>query len=205
MLARIAMFASSYIPLYVLLAVKYFTDALWGDIEWNCFGNVVLAVLFTVSAGTGVLLWRISSRAYTETVDEMEVGRSHSRFFIESIVGDATPGLFSYLALYLMPCLNMSVARVSDVIVMLIVMLVVGFIYLKMRITYLNPMLLLYGYRSYGCIATEALIDSRGNEGRPGELHSEILVCKGVDPLLAGHSYKGKRFHDFIMVDYYGS
>jgi len=200
MFARVAMFVSSYIPLYVLLVVKYAADAIWGGSEWSVFGNVAAMALIAVSAASGVLLWMISSRTYAAAIEEKGTGYSHSQFHIVSVAGNTTPDLLNYFALYFMPCLNMSIARVSDAVVMLVVMVVVGFVYLKERVTHLNPMLLLYGYRSYGCVASEVRIDGKGDEIALGDAHSEMFMRKGADPLIAGQTYDGKRHHDFIMV-----
>ncbi len=154
MWSNVILFISSYIPLYVLLILKGILEritneghfiniaAVFMDTDWlnECLTWATL-LLIVVTVVSWVYLAVILSR-----------GENNKSYVIRSIEDKTGNFYFSYVSVYLLPCLGLSLNRIVDCFVLLFVMLIIGYIYIAGNLIYINPIATLMGYRIYDCV-----------------------------------------------------
>ena len=113
-------------------------------------------------------------------------------YTIVNIKDETGSMFFGYISIYLISCLGLSLNNIVDVFVLLFLMLLVGYIYIANNLTYINPMLQLFGYRLF--IGT-VHHDSTGNE-----FHSVMLSPKSLN-VKEGKRYQGSGKEDFIYLN----
>lgn len=139
---RLRMFISSYFPLYTILLILY-------NNEFNSFckmKNIIkfndvkisIFILFLI----GLCLISIITCIDLITTKGIE---NHVITSIES-TGDT---IISYLMTYIVPILSINPNENEKLIVNIILYLLIGFMYVKLKIVYLNPLWLFCGYYIY--------------------------------------------------------
>lgn len=122
---RCRMFASSFAPLFALLALR--------------FTPLGLRLAFGLLSGLSFLdtLWLV-------IVVPRQVGPSPYRVQSVEDRGDQVAG---YLATYLLPFLVLPVPTVTDLIAYGLFLFIVGVVTVRSRLTHINPTMYLFGYR----------------------------------------------------------
>jgi hypothetical protein len=145
---RIAMFSSSYVPLFGLLAYKNRdTPRIW----------VILGVI-AVGSLLGLLVVMLSKRG--ERGPALTVAHSAPK--------DAD--VLAYTAVYLVPFLNVDLAKADGAVILVVFLLVLGVVYVNSSMLFVNPVLSLAGYRSF------SITDEDGHE------YSLITHRREVEP-----------------------
>lgn len=124
---RVALFFSSYAPLFGLLAYTNRSDAL----VWHVLAGV------TVASIVGLLIVMSSKRK--ERGPRLKVRHSRPKD------GD----VLAYTATYLVPFLGLDLAKSDDVVVFCGFLLVIGIVYVNSDMLFVNPLLSIAGYHSF--------------------------------------------------------
>lgn len=191
---RILLFMSSYIPLYILLITKNILERI------SCGGRFVLnaeklkninlfdeindyaiCVLVVLSIISWIYLRKISKRR----------GSVHY-YDIVNIEDQSGNVYFNYISIYLLSCMGLTLNSIVDVFVLLFLMVVVGFVYIQNRMTYMNPTLQFLGFKIYECT-----IQSCSNE----KLIKTIIIANKEMYLCVGARIKGSGNEDFVCVE----
>ena len=191
MFRRVMLFVSSYIPLYILLILKNIVEriktisgfflqlksATFFD-EINDYALVILLLMSVVSV---IYLFRL-----TKKTDDSHL------YEVEKINDQTGTVYFNYISVYLLSCIGLSLNSMADVFVLVFLMLLIGFIYVSNRMTYMNPVLQLFQYRIY----EGTLFSSSTNT----EIKNAIVICH-KDLLIEEHKkYWGSAKDDFIYI-----
>jgi len=191
MFRRVMLFVSSYIPLYILLILKNIVEriktisgfflqlksATFFD-EINDYALVILLLMSVVSV---IYLFRL-----TKKTDDSHL------YEVEKINDQTGTVYFNYISVYLLSCIGLSLNSMADVFVLVFLMLLIGFIYVSNRMTYMNPVLQLFQYRIY----EGTLFSSSTNT----EIKNAIVICH-KDLLIEEHKkYWGSAMDDFIHI-----
>lgn len=135
-LVKSIMFISSYFPLYIMLLILHFD-------EYNSFYKLkntkVLIFIFTmliclIVSIVSLILLKISEGSKKLKIDEIERP-------------DDT--IISYMMTYIIPILTTNFMNNSEVLVNIILFLLIGYLYIKLNLLYLNPLWSMFGYLSY--------------------------------------------------------
>lgn len=190
---RIMFFISSYIPLYILLIIKNVLErctdggrfafsltklraAHFFD-EVNDFAIIALLVLCVIS------FW------YLKSISKKN-GDTHYYEVVK--VKDKTGNVyFNYISIYLLSCLGLTLNSIVDVFILLFLMVIVGYIYISNRMTYMNPVLQFLGYKIYEC-----KVISKST----GEKLSSIIIADRKMAIESHETYSGSGKEDFIFV-----
>jgi hypothetical protein len=129
---RFALFLSSYVPLFLMLALR-FTEA------WLVAGCIVLAI---VGAGLGVWILYPSR------------DRSGGTITVET-VSDAGDQATTYLVSYLLPFFAVEQPTIREVAAYAVFLLVVGLVYTRSDMRQVNPFLYLLGRRVTKVVTSE--------------------------------------------------
>lgn len=140
--AKWLLFITSYVPLYLLLILVNLKIENWCD--WkdfkllkqafcnHLFFNMTMIILSTCSVIVLICLNFLKSNDHVEcTVKD-----------VKNNSGD----ILNYFITYLFPLLSIDVNNSCSVIVNILVFLIIGLLYMKGDLLYLNPMLLLFRY-----------------------------------------------------------
>ena len=155
---RFVLFLSSYSPLMVIFAIR--------DPLGLHYSRLVFIVLTLFSL---MLLWLFlrSSRKLSPHAVRVQTAQ----------VREAET--MSYIVTYLLPFLNISQKNWGDAISLLLVYLVVAVIYINSNLIYINPVLIVAGYRLFEVVSTagkpNALI-TRRDYIAPGEELSVVSL-----------------------------
>ncbi|EKK0903688.1 hypothetical protein EB05_02128 [Enterococcus faecium] len=139
MLYRINLYISSYLPLYLLLIYKGCTE--WVNDDESkinptiyLFFLIILIIFILISIGTVIYFCC------------QETNRN------EPIKGSFTStgdNVISYIMTYLTPMLSLELKNESTLVINLSLFILIGILYVKNNLVYLNPMLSLFGYYIY--------------------------------------------------------
>lgn len=122
------LFLSSYIPLFMILAVQY-----WRVLDWLVITVVILSGLGVL--GLAVLAYLIGS---TQGMDIQPTG-----------VKRRDEAVLAYIVTYLLPFLDLQFAAPRDTVVAVILLLTVGLLYVNSRMIHVNPTLAILGIHIY--------------------------------------------------------
>ena len=191
MLRRIMLFISSYTPLYVLLILKNVAE------RTNSLGNFLPQIKsahffdeINDYAIAVLLIMTIVSVAYLFRLTKKTDG-SH-KYVVKEINDQTGTVYFNYISVYLLSCIGLSLNNAPDVLIFVFLMLLIGFIYVSNRMTYMNPVLQLFQYRIY-----EGTLYSPSTQE---ELKNVIVVCPKEVILEESKSYIGSVKDDFINI-----
>lgn len=136
------MFISSYFPLYVILLILYSNK--FNDMQKMkqiiSFKNVRISTFII----TLILLCVISIITCVD-LKRTKGNENHEFNNIEN-TGDT---MISYMMTYIVPILSIDISDTKTLIVNLILYILIGFMYIKLSLIYLNPLWLFCGYYIY--------------------------------------------------------
>lgn len=191
MFRRIMLFVSSYIPLYILLIIKNIaerTKSLTGLLTqlrtarfFNEINDYTIVVLLFLTIISLIFLFRLRKKTEESHVYEVKE------------INDQTGTVyFNYISVYLLSCIGLSLNNVADVLVFVFLMILIGYIYVNNRMTYMNPVLQLLQYRIY----EGALISLSTND----EIKNAVVICPKGLIIEESKRYWGSAKDDFIYI-----
>ena len=176
---RSLMFISSYFPLYVFLLILQYK--VYKNIDYTLTFENIYMVVFVISMIFFILLsflsmYLLKKSSGSEKTTITEINRTDDN-------------IISYIFTYILPIISFSLDDFPSALVNFLIFILVGFIYIKMDLMYLNPLWTLQGYISYEMedkyIITDIPINTlRRNIGdslRGYSLSNGIFVAKQKD------------------------
>jgi hypothetical protein len=186
MFRKIILFISSYIPLYLLMIIK---NILERTTDKGRFLNVLnrKIILFDEINDYAVVFFFflcLISFVYLKLKIKNTVGKKHYK--IKTVENETSNYYFNYISIYLLSCLGLTLNNIVDVFVFLFLMIIVGFIYISNRMTYMNPTLNLLGYKVYN---TELKLESMSTEKTFKSIviaPKEVIIKVGAEIIATG-------------------
>lgn len=167
------LFISSYAPLYFLLAINNynfdftpitFIAEMCGNPRQVTFW-IVITVLFSIS---------LVSVSYFEFI-----GLNERR-----IVNGLKPlneSVLSYLITYVIPLTAMDISSVNSLLVNALLFIIIGIVYVKSELVYLNILLILLGFRVYNDSTGNVIITNyKKDDLTVFENSNKSLLCRKV-------------------------
>lgn len=127
-LTRVILFLSSYAPLFLILAIRSWSD-----------NHKISIALGAISSITLLILWIFVNQARSLAADKVVIASVNSRD------GD----VMSYIVTYLLPFLAVDFKQVGDVVSLGIFIFVIGLLYVNSNMIYTNPILNIAGYHIF--------------------------------------------------------
>lgn len=167
------LFISSYAPLYLLLAInnykynislisniKQVSDNIQHLVFW-----IVVIFLFIISIISVSYFKYISLNART-TVSGLK---------------PINEGVLTYLIPYLIPLLEMNINSINSLLVNALLFLIIGIVYVKSDLLYINILLILLGFKVYTDSNGNVIIsDYNGDELTVSQNNNETLQCRKI-------------------------
>ncbi|MFS0670136.1 hypothetical protein AB1L12_19740 [Peribacillus frigoritolerans] len=188
-LFRIGLYVSSFFPLYVLLIVdnyKYFTS--WKKLEGIFLFNNFLPSIFSYVLTILIVL------SFVSLFIILRISLNEKHQFVG--IYKTEDNLLSYVVTYLVPILSIDITKANSLLVNLGLFSLLGFIYVKNSLVYLNPLFLFFKYNVFLTEKNEVLIsdfdiyDLKNIEGervRTRVLSYKIYLVRKKDSIPRNH------------------
>jgi hypothetical protein len=130
------MFISSYFPLYIMLLV----------LHYDKYNEIHELKKFKVAIFVAVLLVCILLSLLSLILLKLSIGNKPLR--LEDIERpDDT--IISYMMTYIIPILTTNFLNKGEIFVNIVLFLLIGYLYIRLNLLYLNPLWSIFGYLSY--------------------------------------------------------
>ena len=150
-ITRTIMFISSYFPLYIIIIILYFSKLLKGLIE-----RKILIIIFTFLLVLLIVLSAVS-------IILLKKGQGTREKLISNLENpDDT--VLSYIMTYIIPLVTNGDNSNEVYIVNVILFVLIGYIYLRLNLIYLNPLWAIFGYLIYRDSNREIVITNISRE-----------------------------------------
>lgn len=175
MFNKFMLFVSSYIPLYILLIMKNILERITDEGRFvNIFSRLQTVKIFDEVNDWAIcilLFTTVFSGIYLKFIIKKSGGNKKYKIID---VSDETGNIyFTYISIYLLSCMGLTLNSIVDCFVFLFVMLVVGYIYISNNMMYMNPAINLMGYKVYDCV-----LDSVNTNDK--EIRSIVVASKNT-------------------------
>lgn len=163
--AKLLLFASSYAPLMLIFVIR---DS-FQSIGWNA-----ALLLVTLSSIVGLFIYmRVARRLAAHDVATKRVNPRS---------GDA----LAYIVTYLIPFLSVDLIGLRNALSLVLLILLIGFLYINSTMLYVNPVLNLFGYRTFEV------------ESEDGKV-SALLTRRNY--IAAGETLRVRSLADYILLE----
>lgn len=167
------LFISSYAPLYVLLAINNynfsctplsFIKQVSGNAQHLIFW-IVIIFLFIISM-VSVIYFKFISLNERRSLTELK---------------PINENVLTYLIPFVIPLIEMDINSLNSLLVNAILFLIIGILYVKSDLVYINILLILIGFRVYiDSVGNVVITDYKKNDLRTSINASEDLLCRKV-------------------------
>jgi len=141
-LFRSCLFISSFFPLYILLILDNYN-------YFNTLDKIKLLLKFTnYNASMFFLVTLFLILISIATLISILYQKQNERHTFNKIV-KTEDDLLSYIVTYLLPLLSVNIVQLNSLIMNLALFALLGFIYVKNNLIYLNPLFLFFGYNIF--------------------------------------------------------
>lgn len=136
---NVLLFLSAFIPMYILIVIKQSIEMMIGNIKVNALNIIVIVFLIIVImlGALGLLLEIYNKKQRTDEV----VIVSKSNITDEHFLG--------YFSLFVLFAITFDLSRISMFVVFILVLSMIGVVYVKNKLFYINPFLNILGYNFY--------------------------------------------------------
>lgn len=148
---KIIMFISSYFPLYIMVTILYFSKIL-EDLSKKNLLTISFIVLMTV-----LIIISIMSIFLLKNGDA-------TREKIINTLENPDDAVLSYIMTYMIPLIANGDNSKEIYIVNIFLFVLIGYIYLKLNLIYLNPLWAMFGYITYRDMNKEIIITNISRE-----------------------------------------
>lgn len=176
---KVIMFISSYVPLYIVLILKEILQKylkLKADVIQFKLSNIyisefddIVIIILSIISFLSILVLIVTVKKSLKTTQE--------EYRVISIENKTANYYFSYVGLYFLPCVGMTIGNIVDCFILLAIMIIIGFVYVSNDLIYINPVLILFGYRVY------AITINKVNASKNIEIN-KIAITKCKEPKL---------------------
>jgi hypothetical protein cdifA_08257 len=150
-ISRTIMFISSYFPLYIIIIILYFSKLFKGLMEKNIIlliFTILLVILILVSV-VSIILLKQGQGTREKVISNLE---------------NPDDTVLSYIMTYIIPLVTNGDNSNEVYIVNVILFVLIGYIYLRLNLIYLNPLWAIFGYLIYRDSNREIIITNISRE-----------------------------------------
>lgn len=138
-LKNIMLFLSAFIPMYFLIWVKLVMELINNNLHFNVLNTIVFVSLIVVIALglLGLKLEIFNQKEKSQKVIIMEWNNITDRHFL------------GYFSLFVLFAITFDLSKVSMVVVFVLILCMIGVVYVKNKLFYINPFLNILGFNFY--------------------------------------------------------
>lgn len=136
---KIFLYLSAFIPLYCLIIIKLIIEIINKNLTFNILNTITLILMFLLIL-LGVVGIFIENHKKTYSINKIKIVKK------TSITEQHFLGYFSLFVLF---ALTFELERISMFVIFLIIITLIGVVYIKNDLFYINPLLNILGYNFY--------------------------------------------------------
>ena len=138
-LKNIMLFLSAFIPMYFLIWVKLVMELINDNLHFNVLNTIVfVALIVVIVLGLiGLKLEIFNQKEKSQKVIIMEWNNITDRHFL------------GYFSLFVLFAITFDLSKVSMVVVFVLILCMIGVVYIKNKLFYINPFLNILGFNFY--------------------------------------------------------
>ena len=150
-MTRTIMFISSYFPLYIMIIILYFSKITKGFLEKNILiiGFATLTLILIFISVISVTLLKLGKGTREKGINNLE---------------NPDDTVLSYIMTYIIPLITNGDNSKEVYIVNILLFVLIGYIYLRLNLIYLNPLWAMFGYIIYRDANKEIVITNISRE-----------------------------------------
>ena len=176
---KLMLYLSAFVPLYFLLILKILVDILFGNLTFNVLNSLSL-ILYSLAMIMGIA-GAINALKHNQTkptkIEIVEKQSLTEQYFL------------GYFSLFVLFALSFEIEKVSMFVVFVSIIILIGIVYIKNDLFYINPFLNLLGYNFY---QVTFMLDSKT------EKQVAKFLFKGQ--LKTKHKYNAKLSHENFSI-----
>lgn len=157
---KVFLYLSAFIPLYSLIIIKELIDIINKNLTFNVLNTLTLILLtiLIISGSFGIVKESKSGIYKLEKITIIEK---------KSITQEHFLGYFSLFVLF---ALTFELEKISMFVIFLLILCLIGIVYIKNNLFYINPLLNILGYNFYDITY----------KTENGEVHKDKFFFKGT-------------------------
>lgn len=175
---KIFLFLSAFIPMYFLLWVKLVLDIINHNLTFNVLNTTFFILLIIViivgSFGTFKIIYDDQLKStYVTIVESINITDQH---------------FLGYFSLFVLSAVSFDLSKVNMAVVFVFIIVMIGIVYIKNQLFYINPFLNIFGYNFYKISYIE-----------DNKTKTDYVFCK--NDIVVGLGYYVKFNKNFSFVD----
>ena len=135
---KIFLYLSAFIPLYCLIIIKLIIEIINKNLTFNVLNTLTLCLLI-ILIGLGLLGLLLENKNGSEILEIRVIQK-------KSITQQHFLGYFSLFVLF---ALTFELEKISMFVIFLLIIILIGIVYIKNDLFYINPFLNILGYNFY--------------------------------------------------------
>lgn len=136
---KVFLYLSAFIPLYCLIIIKILVEIINNNLSFNFLNTTTLCLLLVLIV-LGIIGIIFENKKSIYTIKKIEIIKK------KSITEQHFLGYFSLFVLF---ALTFELERYSMFIIFIMIIILIGIVYIKNDLFYINPLLNILGYNFY--------------------------------------------------------
>ncbi len=136
---RLTLFLSAYTPLFALLGLRILFDNYKVITEWNMFSFGILLISIVIIFSNFILYYLLRKSKKEDNCKHIMIKHKENLNHV----------YLEYLVTYIIPFLNINYSNITDIFLLLLLLMIVCFMYIKSNLIYVNPIINLLGYNLF--------------------------------------------------------
>ncbi len=136
---NVLLYLSAFMPMYFLICVKQIIEIIMGNIKLNAL-SIIVFVFLTVVIVSGVV------GLYLEISNKNQSSREVVILSKKNLTDQHFLGYFSLFVLF---AITFDLSRLSMFVIFILILIMIGIVYVKNKLFFINPFLNIVGYNFY--------------------------------------------------------
>jgi len=136
---NILLYLSAFIPMYALILVKQFIEMIMGNIKAN-FLDIFVCILLAVVIILGVIGLKIGMNNKNQKTTKIIIINKNNT---------TDQHFLGYFSLFVLFAITFDLSKISMLFVFILILIMIGIVYIKNKLFYINPILNILGYNFY--------------------------------------------------------
>ncbi len=136
---NILLYLSAFIPMYALIIIKQIIEMIVGNIKSNFLDIFVIFLMIVV-----ILLGLLGLK-----LEIYNKNQKSSEIVIVTKKNITDQHFLGYFSLFVLFAITFDLSKVSMLVVFVIILIMIGFVYVKNKLFYINPFLNILGFNFY--------------------------------------------------------
>ena len=139
---NILLYLSAFVPMYALILIKQIIEILVGNIKFNFVDIFVIILLMTVIilGFIGLKLEMTRKRQTIKVIKVIDKTNTTDEHFL------------GYFSLFVLFSITFDLSKISMLVVFILIIIMIGVVYVKNKLFYINPLLNLLGFNFYDIV-----------------------------------------------------